>query len=76
MIELLDELTEIPFEIFWDKYQELKPNLFYDRAKAEIQWFRMKERDRVTAFKSLCKWHPDLLTKEPYLFLEMYDLPF
>ncbi len=73
MIELLDELTEIPFEIFWDKYQELKPNLFYDRAKAEIIWFRMKEEDRVTAFTCLPKGYD---FKEPYLYLEYFHLPF
>jgi hypothetical protein len=74
MIEILDELTEIPFEIFWDKYQELKPNLFYNRDKAEIQWFRMKERDRIQAFTCLGKGHYDFY--EPYLYLEYFDLPF
>ena len=74
MIELLDELTEIPFQIFWDKYQELKPNLFYNWEKAEIQWFRMKERDRIHAFSCIGKGHYDFY--EPYLYLEYFDLPF
>jgi hypothetical protein len=74
MIELLDDLTEIPFEIFWDKYQELKPNLFYNREKAEIQWFRMKEVDRVISFTNLSKGWYDF--KEPYLYLEYHSLPF
>ena len=73
MIEILDELTEIPFEIFWDKYQELKPNLFYDREKAEIQWFRMKEHDRIQAFTQMKNQSS---FPEPYQYLEHFDLPF
>jgi hypothetical protein len=73
MMEILDELTEIPFEIFWDKYQEISPNLFYKRDKAEIQWFRMKEQDRVRAFTCLPKFRP---TDEPYQYLEHHQLPF
>jgi hypothetical protein len=74
MMEILDELTEIPFEIFWDKYKELKPSLFYNRGKAEIQWFRMKERDRIQAFTCLGKGDYDFY--EPYLYLDYFDLPF
>ena len=40
MMELLDELTEIPFEIFWDKYMDIKPGI-YDRLKTEKEWFYM-----------------------------------
>ena len=30
MIEALDEITEIPFIVFWDKFMELEPGI-YDR---------------------------------------------
>jgi len=75
LLEILDDLTEIPFDIFWDKYQELKPNLFYNREKAEVVWFRMKERGRIQAFTCLGKGHYyDFY--EPYRYLEYFDLPF
>lgn len=76
MIELLEEITEIPFEVFFDKWQEFKPSIC-DRMKAEKEWFFMKEADRVTAFSALAKGHPLLqIVKEPYQFLQHFNLPF
>lgn len=76
MIDLLDELTEIPFEVFWDKWQELKPSIC-NRELAEKEWFYMHENDRVNAFTALAKNHPILqITIEPYQFLQHFNLPF
>lgn len=76
MIELLDEITEIPFEVFLDKWQEVKPSIC-DRTKAEQEWFFMKESDRVTAFTALANGHPVLsFVNEPYQFLQHFNLPF
>lgn len=76
MTDILDEITEIPFEIFWDKYMEVKPGI-YSRDKAEKQWFYMQEQDRVIAFECLAKKHPDIFDFcEPYEYLEYFDMPF
>lgn len=76
MIELLDEITEIPFEVFWDKWQEFKPGIC-DQMKAEKEWFFMKKADCVTAFTALAKGHPLLqIVNEPYQFLQHFNLPF
>jgi hypothetical protein len=76
MIELLNEISEIPFDIFWEKYQELRPG-YYNKSKAEKQWFYMKEFDRETAFEQLAKGHPAIgMFDEPYQYLEHFDLPF
>lgn len=76
MIELLDEITEIPFEIFWDKWNEVKPGQ-YNRNLAEQEWFYMKEIDRVSAFTALCNNHPRIQScKEPFMFLMAFELPF
>lgn len=76
MIDILDEITEITFEVFWDKWQEFKPSIC-DRLKAEKEWFFMKEADRVTAFKALAKGHPLLqIVNEPYQFLQHFQMPF
>lgn len=76
MIDLLDEITEIPFEVFWDKWQEFKPTIC-DRMKAEKEWFYMKESDRVNAFTALAKKHLLIdITDEPYQFLQHFQMPF
>lgn len=76
MIEILNELTEIHFEVFWDKWQEVKPCIC-NRQKAEKEWFYMAEKNRVLAFEALCKDHPMIeSTNEPYSFLEHFNLPF
>jgi len=56
MTDLLDEITEIPFGIFWQKYIEMKPGI-YSKYKAHKEWFYMREVDRITAFESLAKCH-------------------
>jgi hypothetical protein len=71
MIELLDELTEIPFDIFWDKYMEINPGI-YDRSKAEKEWFYMTEEKREWAFRRIGR-SP---FNEPYKHLQYFNLPF
>lgn len=69
MIDILDDLTEIPFEMFWNKWNELKPGTF-NRERAEMEWFYMMEDDRIEAFQALAKNHPMIqICREPYLFL-------
>lgn len=76
MTDLLDEIIGIPFEIFWDKYQELRPGI-YDLLKAQKEWFYMKESDRETAFEQLAKGHPAIgMFNEPYEYLAHFSLPF
>lgn len=76
MTDILDEITEIPFDIFWDKYLEIKPGI-YSKFKAEKEWFYMKESDRVTAFEQLAKGHPALVMfVEPYEYLQYFQMPF
>lgn len=76
MIDLLDELTEIPFEMFWDKWQEVKPSIC-NRERAEKTWFYMHENGRIKAFEALAKNHPMIqICREPYQFLEQFDMPF
>jgi hypothetical protein len=76
MIELLDELTEIPFDIFWEKYQEKKPGT-YNEFKAKAIWFSMHENNRIMAFSAISWNHPALdLFLEPYELLEYFELGF
>lgn len=76
MMEILDELTEVPFQIFIDKWIE-KRTCIFNREKAEKEWFYMAEKNRVLAFQALCKDHPMIHSaKEPYAFLEYFNLPF
>lgn len=76
MTDILEELTEIPFEVFWNKWQEIKPCIC-NRERAEKVWFYMHENDRITAFESLSRIHPMIqICREPYQFLEHFDLPF
>ena len=53
MIELLAEITEIPFEIFYSKYLE-KGGLDLYESRAGAVWFRMAERQRIKAFERIC----------------------
>jgi hypothetical protein len=72
MTDILDELTEIPFEIFWAKWLEVKPG-YYNRPKAEAIWFSMKESDRIDSFEYLA--HEGLILDichEPYLYLKHF----
>lgn len=77
-MELLDEITEIPFQVFWKKWNEIRPTKGkYNKAKAQKELFFMKEEDRVKAFEDLCKkieivYHYN----EPYRFLSYYSMPF
>jgi hypothetical protein len=76
MTDILDEIIEIPFDIFWHKYQEIKPGI-YDQLKAQKEWFYMKESDRDTAFEQLAKGHPAILYfGDPYEYLQHFNLPF
>jgi len=73
MIEALDEITEIPFEVFWAKFMELYPGI-YDQFTTEVYWVKMKEANRILAFEYLCKFGSDY--KEPWKHLHHFDLPF
>jgi hypothetical protein len=73
MIEALDEITEIPFEVFWNKFMDICPGI-YDKFAAEVYWVKMKEANRILAFEYLCKFGSDY--KEPYKHLQHFDLPF
>ena len=76
MIDLLDEITEIPFDIFWDKYKEVKPGV-YNKLKAKAIWFSMQEVDRITAFEQLAKNHPAIqMYDDPSDYLQYFNLPF
>lgn len=44
MIEALDEITEIPFEIFWDKFMEVCPGNFGSKIP-EMYWMKVGEND-------------------------------
>jgi len=73
MIEALDEISEIPFEVFWDKFMEVCPGI-YDRYTSEGYWLKMREANRILAFEYLCKFGSD--QKEPWKHLQHFDLPF
>ena len=72
MIEALDEITEIPFEVFWYKFMDLYPAT-YDRFTTEVYWVKMREANRILAFKYLCQFGSDY--KEPWKHLEHFDIP-
>ena len=73
MIEALDEITEIPFEVFWNKFMDLYPGI-YDQFTTEVYWVKMREANRILAFKYLCQFGSDY--KEPWKHLQHFDLPF
>jgi hypothetical protein len=73
MIEALDEISEIPFEVFWDKFIEQKPG-DYDKTYTQGIWLKMREANRVLAFEYMSRFGTDY--KTPVLHLEAFDLPF
>lgn len=76
MTQSKDEITEIPFEVFWDKYMDINPGI-YNKALAQKEWDSMHENDRVNSFSALCRIHPMLqICREPYQFLQHFNLPF
>jgi hypothetical protein len=52
MIDLLDEVIEIPFELFWHKFIE-KGGLNIDKFKAGAIWFSMTIEQRESAFYNI-----------------------
>jgi hypothetical protein len=75
MIDILQEITEIPFQVFWDKYKEIKPGK-YNQSRTGIVWFYMYEDDRKTAFEQLAKNNPSVgMFNEPYEYLSFFCLP-
>jgi hypothetical protein len=52
MLEILDEIIEIPFEVFWDKFLE-KGGLNLEKFKAGAIWFSMTIAQRETAFRDV-----------------------
>lgn len=73
MIEALDELSEIPFEVFWDKFMEVNPG-DYDKTYTQGIWLKTREVNRVLAFKYLCRFGTDY--RAPHIHLQAFDLPF
>jgi hypothetical protein len=72
MIDILSDLTEVPFDVFWDKWHEVKEGSF-NRSKAEQVWFYMAEPDRIDAFEALAKNSPIVeICHEPYLYLKRF----
>jgi len=61
MLEILDEIIEIPFEIFWAKFLE-KGGLNLEKFKAGAIWFSMSIDQRERAFEhiSSCQELKDL----------------
>jgi hypothetical protein len=73
MIEALDEVSEIPFDVFWDKFMEARPG-DYHKTYTQGVWLKMREANRVLAFEYLCRFGTDY--KTPFAHLEAFDLPF
>ena len=73
MIDSLDEISEIPFEVFWDKFMDIQPGI-YDQWQAKGQWLSMKEENRIMAFRYLAMFGTDY--REPYQHLRQFQLPF
>jgi hypothetical protein len=73
MIEALDEVSEIPFEVFWDKFNEERPG-DYDKIYTQGIWLKTREANRIIAFNYLCRFGTDY--RAPHIHLEAFDLPF
>jgi hypothetical protein len=73
MIEALDEISEIPFDVFWDKFNEARPG-DYDKTYTQGIWLKMREANRVLAFEYLCRFGTDYYW--PNHHLDAFDLPF
>jgi hypothetical protein len=54
MNELLDEVTEIPFSIFWMKYLE-KGGMCFWQTRANAVWWQLNEKERAKAFNDVCQ---------------------
>jgi len=52
MLDLLDEVIEIPFELFWGKFVERGGLELYKHQSGAI-WFSMTIEQRERAFKSI-----------------------
>ena len=74
MIDILDELTEIPFDCFWDKYQEISKGE-YNKLKAKAIWFAMLDEYRIYAFQDLYKMKDYILNinLEPFEYLNLFN---
>ena len=76
MIDILDELTEIPFDVFWDKYQEISRGN-YNKLKAKAIWFAIVEDQRKHAFTvlSLSESQDYILYSnlEPFEYLNLFN---
>jgi hypothetical protein len=44
MIEALDEISEIPFEVFWDKFMEVNPGNLESKVP-DMYWLKVGEND-------------------------------
>ena len=44
MIEALDEVSEIPFEVFWDKFMEVRPGDFESKVP-DMYWLKVGKND-------------------------------
>ena len=53
MNEILDEITEIPFDIFWEKYLSQGGMNFW-KTRANAVWWMLNENEREKAFKHVC----------------------
>jgi hypothetical protein len=73
MIEALYEVSEIPFDVFWDKYIETIPG-DYDKEFTKGIWLKMREENRLLAFGYLSRFGTNY--KTPVLHLEAFDIPF
>jgi hypothetical protein len=54
MINLLDEVIEIPFELFWGKFVERGGLDLYKHQSGAI-WFSMTIEQRERAFSQVCQ---------------------
>ena len=53
MNEALDEVTEIPFDIFWDKYISMGGIDFW-KTRSNAVWWMLNESQREKAFRFVC----------------------
>lgn len=61
MLEIIDEVIEIPYELFWDKFVE-KGGLTLEKFRGGAVWFSMSIDQRESAFEhiSSCQELKDL----------------
>ena len=63
MNELLDEVTQIPFDIFWEKYLEIGGK-DESKTKGNAVWWMLNENQRAKAFTEICNFKTDLYCHE------------